>query len=295
MAIRAMEDDGDLLELDSIAPNWDAPAAGATWETNTGWDQDPLDAEDLWRQTQTPETEKPMLCKAHGVICKKGICAEYAKQVRLAKRAEEAENRKAAMTNKGKKGGRSKGRGVPKKNDENEPVERNAMQSNQFRGPGAPVRTNWRGAPRAIVSADAVEKRDTTNDVSDDGWGNSDSEREPSATAVTPAGPPAASDAGWSVPENAFDPWATEQPAAKANHSTAKPQGKKKPAQTAASSSWADQVDAELAAGGNGDTFTAVSSKRKSKRDGGSTASWGTNNAKSSTSGWGTIASDMPW
>lgn len=297
MRIRAMEDDdelGALRELDSIAPGtWDEPSAA--WETNAGWDNDPVDAEDLWRQNLNPQTKKPMLCNAHGIICKKGICAEYASQVRLAKRAEDAEKRKAAMSNKGKKGGRSKGRDGQKKNDENEPAEQNAMQNNQFRGPGAPVRTNWRGAPRAIVSADAVEKRDATNDASDDGWGNSDAECEPSVAAVTSAPPDAVSEASWGVPESAFDPWATtEQPAAKANRATAKPLGKKKPVQTTASSSWADQVDAELAAGGEADTFTTVS-KRKSKRGSGSTTSWSTGKAKSSTSGWGPVQSDMPW
>lgn len=299
MGIRALEDEGELRELDSIAPGvWDEPTAAAAWETNaSGWNDDPLDAEDLWKQNQ--ETAEPVLCNAHGIICKKGICAEYARQLRLAKRAEEAEKRKIAGANKGKKGGRSKGRGAAKKNNnnENESTEKNMTQNNPFRGPGVPVKTNWRGAPRAIVSADAIEKRETAKDASDDGWGNSDSEGEPNAAAITSAGPPdAASDASWGIPENAYDPWATTaQPVTKANRSGGKPQGKKKPVQTTVSSNWADQVDAELAAGGDADTFSTVSSKRGSKR-GTSSTSWGNSAAKSSTSGWGSVAkADMPW
>lgn len=303
MRIRAIEDEGELRELDSIAPGtWGEPMGTATWETgNAGyWDDDPADAEDLWKRNQ--ETVKPTLCNAHGIICKKGICAEYAKQLRLAKRAEEADKRKAAFANKGKKGGRLKARGGAKKNDENEPTNQNAAQSNPFRGPGAPVKTNWRGAPRAIVDADAIEKRDAAKALSDDGWGNSDPECEPNAAAVTAAGPPdAMSNASWDVSEDAFDPWATPAqavPAPKTNHAGGKPQDKKKPGQAKAATSWADQVDAELAAGAGGNdssAFSVVSSKRGSKRSTSTTGSgWGTNAPKSSTSGWGSV-SDMPW
>lgn len=300
MGIRAIEDDDDLRGLDMIAPGtWDEPTATGAWETTDGlgWDNEALDAEDHWKQNQ--ETTKPILCNAHGTICKKGICAEYARQLRLAKRAEEAEQRKTAGANKGKKGGRAKGRGASKKNDENESSDRNKTQNNnnQFRGPGAPVKTNWRGTPRAIVSADTIEKRETTKATSDDGWGNSDSEVEPNTAAVVPAGTAdAVSEASWGVPEDAYDPWAvTAQPVTKAKGSSGKPQGKKNPVQTKVSSNWADQVDNELAAGGDADNFSVVSSKRSSKR-GKSTTSWGNSNAKSSTSGWGSVAqAEMPW
>lgn len=301
MGIRALEEDEDeLRELDSIAPGvWDEPMGAATWEMTpaAGWDEDVVDAEDQWKQNQ--EAAKPALCNAHGTICKKGICLEYAKQVRLAKRAEEEEKRKAEYANKGKKGGRAKGRGAGKKKDENqnESSDRNTMQNNQFRGPGAPVKTNWRGAPRAIVTANAIEKRETTKDVSDDGWGNSDDEVEPNAAAVVPGdAADAASNASWGISESAWDPFsAPARPTTKANRSGGKPQGKKKPGQTMVSSNWADQVDAELAAGRDADTFTTASSKRGSKR-GTSTTSWGTSTAKSSTSGWGSVAqAEMPW
>ena len=301
MGIRAleMEDEDGLAELDSIAPGvWDEPMGAATWETTVpqGWDEAGLDAEDLWKQNQ--EVATPVLCNAHGIICKKGICAEYAKQVRNTKRAEEEEKRKAAIANKGKKGGRAKGRGAGKKKDEdqNESSDRNAAQNNPFRGPGAPVRTNWRGMPRNIVSANAIEKRETAKAASDGGWGNSDSEGEPNAAAVV-AGDTAdaASDASWGIPDDAYDPFSTKaQPVTKANRPGGKPQGKKKPGQTMASSNWADQVDAEIA-GGDADTFSTVSSKRSSKR-GTSATSWGTSTARSSTSGWGSVAkADMPW
>ena len=295
MGIRAIEDEDDLRGLDYIAPGWDQPMGAATWETTTpaGWDDDPLDAEDQWQQTQET-TVKPMLCSAHGIICKKGICAEYAKQVRQAKWAAEAEKRKAAAgANKGKKNARAKGRGAGKKNDENEDENYSAgkstTQNNLFRGPGAPVKTTWRGTPRAIVTADTIEKRETTNATSDDGWGNSDSEVEPNAAAVASAGAgaaDAASNASWGISEDSYDPWANiAQPVAKANQSGGKPQGKK-PGPTKASSSWADQVEAE----GNGgdDDFRTVASKRGSRRNKASTTSRGTGSVKSSSSGWGT-------
>jgi len=299
MGIRAMDDDDELEGLDAIAPGvWDGPMAAATWETNDtgGWDDNAaLDAEDQWRQNQEPTT-KPILCNAHGIICKKGICAEYARQLRLNKRAKEAEDRKAAAANRGKKGGRGRGRGA-NKNDENEnedrPFGRN-VAPNQFRGPGAPVKTNWRGAPRNIVSADVIERREATKAPSDDGWGNSDSEVDPNAAAVTSGPADTASD--WDVPNDAFDPWATPaqpEPGAKANGSGGKPQGKKKPLTGQTSSDWADQVDAEMAASGDADTFSTVSSKPRSKR-GTSTTSWGASAAKSSTSGWGSVP-DMPF
>ena len=300
MGIKAIEDEDELRELDSIAPGvWDEPMGTATWETApaAGWDDDAEDAEDHWKQNQEV-APKPILCNAHGIICKKGICAEYARQLRLTKRAEEEEKRKTASANRGKKGARAKGRGAgKKKNDENEdenkPSGKNTTQNNPFRGPGAPVKTNWRGAPRAIVSADTIEKRETAEAASDDGWGNSDPEVEPKAAAVVTA----VSDVGWDVPKDAFDPWAstTAQPVTKAKPSGGKRQAQgKKPAQTKASSNWADQVDAELA-GDNTDTFSTVSSKHSSKR-GALKTGWGTSSAKSSASGWGSVANaDMPW
>ncbi|KAI9568903.1 hypothetical protein HD554DRAFT_2096586 [Boletus coccyginus] len=301
MGIRAIDDDDDdddgLGELDSIAPGaWYEPAGAEMWDPTAvaGWDDDPLDAADLWVQNQEPE--EPELCKAHGTICRKGICAEYAKQVRDAKRAEEAEQRKAAAANKGKKGGRNKGRGAGKKNDENEPSDKNTTQNNQFRGPGVPVKTNWRGAPRAIVSAETIEKREATKAVSDDGWGNSDTEFEPNAAATVPTDAvDAASEASWGISEGDYDPWAdAPQPVTKASHSGGKPQGKKNARQTKGASNWADQVDGELAANSNAGGFQTVSSKRGSKR-GSSTTSRGTRSAKSSsTSGWGNVP-DMPW
>lgn len=291
MGIRAIEDDGDIRELDSIAPGaWDEPMAAAAWETTNeaGWDNEVLDAEDQWKQNQ--ETAKPMLCNAHGIICKKGICAEYAKQVRLAKRAEQDEQRKAAGGNKGKKGGLSRAKSRGKKNDEGESFDKNKTQNNPFRGPGAPVKTNWRGTPRAIVSADTIEKRETTKAASDDGWGNSDSEIEPNTTAVVSAdAADAKSDASWGLSENAYDPWAgPAQPVTKEKGFRGKPQGKKKPVQTKTSPSWADQVESELAAGGT-DNFSAVVPKRGPK-PGTSNVSRGTSVAKLSTSGWGSVA-----
>ena len=68
-----------------------------------GWDDDALDAEDHWNQTQKTAA-KPILYNAHGIICKKGTCPEYARQIRLAKQAEGAEEPKtAADANKGKR------------------------------------------------------------------------------------------------------------------------------------------------------------------------------------------------
>ncbi|KAG9312232.1 Mpp10 protein-domain-containing protein, partial [Chiua virens] len=191
-----MDDEGELRELDAIAPGaWGEPNAAAAWETPApgGWD-DALDAEDHWNRTQPQlqENVNSIMCNAHGIICKKGICAEYASQLRVAKRAEEAEKRKAGGggANKEKKG-RFKGRGTGK-NDENnggsgnggKAADNQTAQNNQFRGPGAPVKTNWRGAPRVIATVDSTEMRETTKADGSDGWNNSDWEDAPNATAV---------------------------------------------------------------------------------------------------------------
>ncbi|KAF8131945.1 hypothetical protein EV363DRAFT_1260537 [Boletus edulis] len=153
MGIRVVDDNDELGELDAIAPGaWDVPTAAATRETTTasGWD-DTLE-EGNWKQNQE-RTTKPILCNAHGIICKKGICAEYARQLRLTERTKEAEERKAAGANKGKKGGRSgKGRGAGK----NETSDKSTT-SNSFCGPGARVNTDWRVALPNNDFADAIE------------------------------------------------------------------------------------------------------------------------------------------
>ncbi|KAH0829065.1 hypothetical protein J3R83DRAFT_2522 [Lanmaoa asiatica] len=164
METRALEDEFELEKLDSITPGaWNEPTGAAAWETTSasGWDNKVLDPEDHWKQDQ--ETTKPILCNAHGIICKKGICAEYAKQLRLVKQAKEVEQRKTtADVDKGRRGGRAKGRSADMKNDKNTPL------YSQY----APVKTNWRGVPRAIVPADTVKRRETTEVVFDDGWGH---------------------------------------------------------------------------------------------------------------------------
>ncbi|KIK87928.1 hypothetical protein PAXRUDRAFT_27412 [Paxillus rubicundulus Ve08.2h10] len=322
--IREFEDPNDLLELDSIAPgNWNDTTLSQTHETiPSRWDNVEEDAESLWKTGQEMRVT-PLLCKAHGVICKKGICAEYAYQLRLAKRAEEAEERKKTPVNKGKK---SKVRAADRPGRAGgTPAGNSARDNNAFRGPGAPVKTNWRGAPRTIVSADAIEKRETVKVHSADGWGNSESDDdELNAAAVrTNVTSDVASNASWNVSETGFNPWAataqpakkpngpgnkgkpqsavkknvttdatsnvirgvpetgsnpwgaTAQPAKKANDSGGRRKPQNKPAQTKVSSSWADQVEAASAAGGEGELGAPSATK-------------------SSTSGWGTV-SDMPW
>ncbi|KAF8845955.1 hypothetical protein BDN67DRAFT_960608, partial [Paxillus ammoniavirescens] len=217
LKIRELEDYDDLGELDSIAPgNWNDTPSQTHETTPSGWDNVEEDAESLWKTGQEQRVP-PLLCNAHGVICKKGICAEYAHQLRLAKRAKEAEDRKKAPV----KGKKSKVRATDRPGRVGGMPAGNAAQNNTaFRGPGAPVKTNWRGAPRTIVSADAIEKREAVKVHSADGWGNSESDDdEPNAAAVkSNVTPDVASNAGWGVSETSFNPWgATAQPAKKAS------------------------------------------------------------------------------
>jgi len=140
-------DDG-LAELDSIAPgSWGAPLT-QTWlaadtVSTSGRNDVPEGADSYWKESQKgPEQQ---LYNVHGVICTKGICQECANQLRAEKRADAEKERAAQKSKKDDRGKRptargALGRGCP-------PAATNS-QSTPFRGPGAPVKTNWRGAPR---------------------------------------------------------------------------------------------------------------------------------------------------
>lgn len=313
------EIDPNLAELDAIAPgNWDEPTSAQTWSEypagGATWHDVPGDAESLWKDLQeSKETEKPIICNAHGVICKKGICREYSKQFREAERAKkEAVEIPKKSRGRGRGGafGRGGGRGS---------ADRDGAPANASRGRGAPVKTNWRGAPRAIVSAAAIKEMENAKDADSvaetpNAWGNtSDDLWDPAANDV-----PAPSEDGWGGSVASYDPWATvpvkTKPQPKTQTRNLKPQPKTQPkaqpqpqwnpksqpkpqpqpqpqpqrnptvnAKTT-KKSWAEQMDAHSDAGyPENDGYSTVSSKR---------GGWAA--PKSSTSGWGTV-DEQPW
>jgi hypothetical protein len=196
-------DDPNLAELDAIAPGNLEPTAqgtGSDYPEADGvtWDDTPVDAEAQWKELQAPKTEQPIICDAHGIICKKGICREYAKQLR---EAERAKNEPALTPKKGRARGRGGafgrggcgGGGV---------AERDAAPTNAFRGRGAAVKTNWRGTPRAIVSVASIEQMENVKDTdaaveTPDAW-------KPAADNV-----PEPSEDGWGGSAASYDPWST--------------------------------------------------------------------------------------
>ncbi|KAL4071339.1 hypothetical protein V8B97DRAFT_1870991 [Scleroderma yunnanense] len=291
-ATKEDSDDG-LAELDSIAPgSWGVPIVAQGWDTTDteatgGWGDVPQDAESQWKESQK-EPEK-QLCKVHGVICKKGICQEYAKQVREEKRAEKrAKEMEERTAKKGKNGNRGRGAAKVALGRGSGPSGGTNVQSSPFRGSGAPVKTNWRGTPRAIVSPAAIEQREAASrseEPTTSGWGDDDDPDEVDATAQNPANDTTSND-GWNVSEASYDPWSSGgAPAKQGKGKNAKHQQKNAPKKPM---TWAEQVEA-ASAGETDDTFSVVNNK-SSKRRGGRKA----DDAKSSTSGWGTI-SEMHW
>lgn len=214
--------DPNLAELDSIAPgNWDEPMSTRVWSDHpiadgATWDDTPADAETQWRElNDDKEQEKPIVCNAHGIICKKGICREYAKQVRDAERAQ-----KDASSNNKKVKGRGRGKGYGRGGGEGGGgTDRGGAPNNAFRGRGAPVKSTWRSAPRAIVSADAIERRESNEAESvavdtPNTWGNpsnaswnvgEDALEEEAESAGNNA--PEPSDDGWGKSVASYDPW----------------------------------------------------------------------------------------
>lgn len=222
--------DPNLAELDSIAPGrWDEPMSTQVWSDHpiadgATWDDAPADAETQWRElNNNNEQEKPIVCNAHGIICKKGICREYAKQVRDAERAQ-----KDATSNNKKGKGKGRGRGFGRGGGEGGGgggggTDRGGAPNNAFRGRGAPVKSTWRSAPRAIVSADAIERRESINEAESiaaenmNAWANASTpswgagEDVPEEEAE-PAGndAPEPSDDGWGKSVASFDPWVSD-------------------------------------------------------------------------------------
>ncbi|KAJ8586439.1 hypothetical protein M405DRAFT_843857 [Rhizopogon salebrosus TDB-379] len=204
-------DDPDLAELDAIAPGSWEPTAQGTWSgypeaDGVTWDDTPVDAEAQWTELQAPKTEQPIICNAHGIICKKGICREYAKQLR---EAERAKNEPALTPKKGRARGRGGAFGRGGRGGGGA-AERDAAPANAFRGRGAAVRTNWRGTPRAIVSAASIEQRENVKETeaaveTPDAWGNaSDAAWKPAADKA-----PEPSEDGWGGSIASYDPWST--------------------------------------------------------------------------------------
>ncbi|KAG1738266.1 hypothetical protein EDB19DRAFT_1714945 [Suillus lakei] len=213
--------DPNLAELDSIAPgSWNEPMSTDVWSDypiadGVTWDDAPADAEAQWKELNDDKDEEKIVCNAHGVICKKGICMEYAKQARDAERAQ-----KDATAGNKKGRGRGRGRGHGRGGGEGGGTDRGGAPNSAFRGRGAPVKSNWRGTPRAIVSAAAIERRESINDAESvavetpNAWGNTSVAswnvgEDASEEVAEPAGndAPEPSDDGWGKSVASFDPW----------------------------------------------------------------------------------------
>ncbi|KIK17994.1 hypothetical protein PISMIDRAFT_14642, partial [Pisolithus microcarpus 441] len=236
------DEDEDLAELDAIAPGSLATAIN-TWcvvdsQAIGGWDDTPGPQQGAEKQ---PENE---VCSVHGVICKKGICAVQGKKKAAAKRTQKREEAiKKQQENRGKKGkgpaNGDKGRGGGSTASTNN-------QNNPYRGAGAPVKKNWRGAPRTIVSPDALEEREATAQAVENvnGWGDNDDGTANGSDEPTTENTEVASDDGWNIPEASYDPWAPSQPTKKGM-------------------SWAEEVEAASAAGSDGEGRSGIHARRR--------------------------------
>ena len=154
------EHDEGLAELDSIAPgSCGAPLTQAFPTANTvstsDWNDVTGDAEVYGKEKQKGHEEQ--WCSVHGVICTKGICQEHAEQLRAQKRAKAEKEREAQKGKKDNRGKRPEARGTLGRGGR--PAVTNT-QPTPLRGSGAPVKTNWRGVSRIIVSLAAVEQRE---------------------------------------------------------------------------------------------------------------------------------------
>lgn len=104
------------MAFDGGASEWGTDA----WNSGQyAYDQEQISApdeeeveENLWADYgATEEQPKEPLCRAHGIICRKGICREYAKQLRELerKKAEEEKEQAAAQRKANKKWRRGPG------------------------------------------------------------------------------------------------------------------------------------------------------------------------------------------
>ncbi|KAG1835912.1 hypothetical protein DFJ58DRAFT_820170 [Suillus subalutaceus] len=302
----SMERALDGLSLDSIAPgNWDEPTSTQVWSEHpiadgATWDDTPADAETQWRElNDDKEQEKPIVCNAHGIICKKGICREYAKQMAS------SNNKKGKGRGRGKGYGRGGGEGGGG-------TDRGGAPNNAFRGRGAPCERRESNEAESV----AVETPTT--------WGNTASwnaDEDAPEEEAEPAGndAPEPSDDGWGKSVASFDPWLsvpaepepqqrpppqsqqrpkfqtqqrskpqwTPQPQAQSQSQWRPQQRPPRPPQQRLPPSWADQVDAHSAAGyPEDDGFSTVGSKRGGRAR--------AKAPKSSTTGWGTV-DEQPW
>ncbi|KAI6009873.1 hypothetical protein EDC04DRAFT_847356 [Pisolithus marmoratus] len=214
---RISDEDEDLAELDAVAPGSCATATN-TWviidpQPTGGW------GDTAGSQQDTEKKLEKEVCSVHGVICRKGICAVQGKKQAAAKRMKKMEEAAKQQQEKASKKGKrpaANGRGGG-------PTTSTNAQNNPYRGAGAPVKKNWRGAPRAIVSPDALEQREAATQPVENvnGWGNNDDDAADGSDEPTTQNTDIASDAtsndGWNVSETGYDPWASSVPAKERN------------------------------------------------------------------------------
>jgi len=92
------------------------------------------------------------LCPAHGKLCTKGICREYAEKKRKKQWAEERTQRADAANGRGR--GRGSGRGWRGSGIADR--DRGGRGNDMYKGRGAMVKTNWKGVPRELKNLSAA-------------------------------------------------------------------------------------------------------------------------------------------
>jgi hypothetical protein len=102
-----------------VVPGWEGEEGegegeGMHWEEAQSVATSGEVQESLWDDAPPESATPQMLCTAHGVACKKGICGQYAQQLREAKKKEWAEKDSARDSEKRKK---KKGKGKGKAKD----------------------------------------------------------------------------------------------------------------------------------------------------------------------------------
>ncbi|OBZ69737.1 hypothetical protein A0H81_10136 [Grifola frondosa] len=107
IAVVSLEDEEDDLYADGVAPSMQAT------EERRHLPGPPVVVQNsLWDSIEEPTKEPEELCQVHGVVCGKGICKQYAQQLRQKAAEKKTKTRSDASDwRKGKGNGRGRGRG----------------------------------------------------------------------------------------------------------------------------------------------------------------------------------------
>ena len=105
-----LADDGSPDPAAVYVPPWEQVVVKEEPVWNAGGDEG---VQNFWGEEEEKTVPDELLCKAHGIICKKGICREYGKQLK------EVERRKKEEASGFSGGGNGKGRGKGKGKNSN--------------------------------------------------------------------------------------------------------------------------------------------------------------------------------